>query len=83
MFLRMSIATLAMAGLISASPAFASGKNQDPSAAPKERPAAGAKTRYCVMTEPATGSIRQGRICKTAEEWRADGVDVTKLPHRD
>lgn len=39
------------------------------------------KTRYCVKSEPVTGTILQPRICKTLEQWKALGVDPTKKPH--
>ena len=82
MFKQVPIAAVAAMCLV-ASPALATGKGKtdDPNAAaPKEAtaPAANAKTRYCIRTEPVTGSIRTGRVCKTADEWRAEGVDVSK-----
>lgn len=82
MFSKVSIATVAALGLIAASPVLARGKNQDPSAAPAKEQS-DAKTRYCVRSEPVTGSIRQGRVCKTAGEWREEGVDVAKLQYRN
>ncbi|MEO5494386.1 MAG: hypothetical protein ABIR08_10215 [Sphingomonas sp.] len=84
MFSKISIAAITAIGLVSASPALAAGKNNDPSGmSAKDQAGANAKTRYCVRAEPVTGSIRQGRICKTADEWRDEGVDVTKLQQRN
>ncbi|QDZ07951.1 hypothetical protein FPZ24_11040 [Sphingomonas panacisoli] len=83
MFSKVSIVALAAIGLVAASPVLAAGKNQDPSGtATTEQPNGNAKTRYCIRAEMVTGSIRQGRVCKTATEWRAEGVDVTKLQAR-
>jgi len=82
MFRNLSIATLAALGLAAANPALASGKNADPAATAAKTPATDAKARYCVKNEPVTGSILQTRVCKTADEWRADGVDVTKVLSR-
>jgi hypothetical protein len=84
MFSKISIATIAAIGLVSASPALAAGKNNDQSAtSAKEQAGTDAKTRYCARAEPVTGSIRQGRICKTADQWREEGVDITKLQQRN
>ncbi len=83
MFSKVSIATIAMIGLVSAGPALASSKNQDSnSTAPKEQSETKAKPRYCVKSEPVTGSILQGRICKTADQWREEGIDVSRLQVR-
>lgn len=84
MFNKIAIASLAVIGMTSASPLLAAGKNTDQSAmSAKEQTGSNAKTRYCARTEMVTGSIRQGRVCKTADEWRAEGVDVTKLQTRN
>lgn len=37
-----------------------------------------AEKRYCVV-DSVTGSRIPQRVCKTAREWKADGVDVTNL----
>ena len=84
MFSKISIAAVAALGLVAASPALADGKNSEPSATSSADQAAnGPKTRYCVKAEPVTGSIRQGRMCKTAEQWRAEGVDVSTFSQRN
>ena len=81
---KISIALFAAVGLISASPALAGGKSKEQGAMfAKEQSEPNAKTRYCAKAEMVTGSIRQGRICKTADEWRAEGVDVSKLQTRN
>lgn len=82
MFKQFSIVTVAALGLVAATPVLASAKDQEPNAAPKEQAEGGAKSRYCVKTEPTTGSIVFGRICKTADQWREEGVDVSKLQAR-
>ncbi|MEO5938342.1 MAG: hypothetical protein ABIQ43_04965 [Sphingomonas sp.] len=84
MFNKIAIASLAVIGMISSGPVLAAGKNNDQSAiSAKEQPESNTKTRYCARTEMVTGSIRQGRVCKTADEWRAEGVDATKLQTRN
>lgn len=32
--------------------------------------------RYCAVMPAMTGSIMQGRTCKTAEQWQRAGVDI-------
>jgi hypothetical protein len=83
MFNKVSIAAVALIGLVSASPVLASGKNQEANVAPKEQPDVKAKARYCVNSEALTGSIQRGRVCKTAEQWRAEGVDIGNLQSRN
>jgi hypothetical protein len=41
-------------------------------------PASSAKTRYCLKMEPVTGSILQGRSCRTLEQWKKLGIDPTE-----
>jgi hypothetical protein len=72
----------AAALLLSSGTAFAA-KEDAPAPTAKEQsaPAANAKTRYCINVGVVTGSIVQGRQCKTLKQWQADGVDPTrKLP---
>ena len=38
---------------------------------------AGKAKKYCVM-QTITGSRMPKKTCRTAEEWKADGVDITK-----
>ena len=84
MFSKISIAAVAAIGLVAAAPTFAADRSGDPAAMAAKDPApTDAKTRYCVRAEPVTGSIRQGRICKTANQWREEGVDVGKLQWRN
>lgn len=84
MLSRISIATVAAIAMVSAGPALAGRKSGDQGApSAKEQPEANAKTRYCARAEAVTGSIRQGRICKTADQWREEGIDVTKLQVRN
>jgi hypothetical protein len=33
------------------------------------------KTRYCVMTEPTTGSRISKRVCQTRGDWLKEGFD--------
>jgi len=32
--------------------------------------------RYCAVMPAMTGSIMQGRTCRTAEQWKRAGVDI-------
>jgi hypothetical protein len=84
--LRASLA--AIAGLstiaLAAGPAAAAPRPQTSTAIQSDDGAAGgnqdgARTKkYCVM-ETITGSRMPKKTCRTAEEWKADGVDVTKV----
>lgn len=79
MFSKISIATVAVIGLMSASPVLASGKTQDSSSAAPKAQADGKAKRYCVQTAPTTGTILSGRVCKTADQWMQEGVDILKV----
>ncbi len=88
MFKQFSIAAVAAVCLVAAGPALATGKGKtdDPNATPAREqaaPATDAKTRYCINAEQVTGSIRTGRVCKTAAQWRAEGVDPAQLQSRN
>lgn len=48
-----------------------------PAGAEEQAPAVSAKTRYCMKSQPVTGSMLQARSCKTLEQWKALGVDPT------
>lgn len=75
------IAAVAALGVLVAGPALASGKvKPDPNAAPKEQQAStpNAATRYCYKVPATTGTILDRKICKTLDQWRAEGVDPTK-----
>ncbi|WP_296616448.1 hypothetical protein [Sphingomonas sp.] len=75
-----TIAAVAALGVLAGSPALASGKVKAEQAEAKapQGPAGSAPTRYCYRVEAPTGSIVGGRVCKTLEQWRAEGVDPTK-----
>ncbi len=88
MFKQYTIAAIAAMSLVAAGPALASGKGKTDgtNAAPaKEQsaPASNKKVRYCLRAEPVTGSIASGRVCKTADQWRAEGIDPENLPSRN
>jgi hypothetical protein len=42
--------------------------------APESNPA----TRYCYQVPATTGTIIDRKVCKTLDQWRAEGVDPTK-----
>ena len=75
-----TIAAVAALGVLAGSPALASGKVKADQVGAKESqaPTAAAPARYCYRVEASTGSIVAGRVCKTLEQWRAEGVDPTK-----
>ncbi|MGN6374828.1 MAG: hypothetical protein ACTHMG_04660, partial [Sphingomonas sp.] len=33
-------------------------------------------TKYCAKMPAVTGSILRPKVCKTAQQWKADGVDI-------
>jgi len=78
-----TIAAVAALGVLAGGPALASGKVKSDQSDTKESqaPAANASARYCYRVEAPTGSIVGGRVCKTLEQWRAEGVDPTKRQH--
>lgn len=77
MFKQSIVAAVAVFGIVaSASGSAASKPTEAPATASAET---NAKTRYCLRVEATTGSIVAGRVCKTAAQWRADGVDPTRL----
>lgn len=68
----------AVASLTAITPAAAAPKGDPaPVAAPAPTPVAtpSATTRYCYKTE-ITGSRLVTRVCKTREDWKAQGVIV-------
>jgi hypothetical protein len=75
-----TIAAVAALGVLAGSPALASGKVKADQLEAKgpQAPAASAPARYCYRVEAPTGSIVGGRVCKTLDQWRAEGVDPTK-----
>ena len=40
-------------------------------------PAPSEKTRYCIKSQPVTGTMLQAQQCKTLAQWKALGVDPT------
>ncbi|WP_066585855.1 hypothetical protein [Sphingomonas pruni] len=77
---KFTFAAVAALSVLAGSPALASGKVKADQAEAKDlpAPAASAPARYCYRVEAPTGSIVGGRVCKTLEQWRAEGVDPTK-----
>ena len=45
--------------------------------APKAKEGTNSSTIYCLKTE-GTGSRLATKICQTADQWRADGVEVER-----
>lgn len=77
MFKQFTVAVAAAGLMLSAGAAFAKEDAPGPSDAPKA--ATSAKTRYCIKTESVTGTMIQQKVCKTLDQWRAEGVDPTRL----
>ncbi len=77
---RYTIAAVAALGVLAGGPALASGKvkSDRPDTKESQAPATNAPARYCYRVEAPTGSIVGGRVCKTLDQWRAEGVDPTK-----
>jgi hypothetical protein len=75
-----TIAAVAALGVLAGAPALASGKvKSDESAARDQQAGAGsAPTRYCYIVPATTGTILDRKVCKTLDQWRAQGVDPTK-----
>lgn len=77
--LKTFVVAFAATGLmLSSTAAFARDDTPAPTAASAPKPAADAKTRYCLKTQPLTGTMISSRVCKTLAQWRAEGVDPTK-----
>jgi hypothetical protein len=79
-----TIAAIAALGVVAAGPAFASGKVKSDGAPAKEMQTSApeAPTRYCYKIPATTGTILDRKVCKTLDQWRAEGVDPTK-PQRN
>jgi hypothetical protein len=74
-----TIAAVAALGVLAASPALAAGKVKgDAASKDQQASASDAPTRYCYKVPATTGTILDRKICKTLEQWRAEGVDPTK-----
>jgi hypothetical protein len=66
---------LAFGMMVLASPVAAT--VQGPEQATSEAaPPGGPDTRYCLQTDPVTGTRIGGVLCNTREEWAMLGVDV-------
>ena len=74
-----TIAAAAALGVLVGGPALASGKVKSDAGAMKNQPAgANGSTRYCYIVPASTGTIIDHKVCKTLDQWRAEGVDPTK-----
>lgn len=75
-----TIAAVAALGVLACSPALASGKVKGGESATKDQQgdAGNAPTRYCFIVPATTGTIIDRKVCKTLDQWRAQGVDPTK-----
>jgi hypothetical protein len=74
-----TIAAAAVLGVLAGGPAFASGKVKGDAGAVKgQQAAASGSTRYCYLVPATTGTIIDRKVCKTLDQWRAEGVDPTK-----
>ena len=59
---------------------FASAAATAPDTSASKKPASpDAAVKYCVETEPFTGSKISKTECKTRAEWAKEGVDVDQL----
>jgi len=78
--LKYTMVTIAALGLLAYGPAIASGKPKSDAGVAKEgqAPAASAPTRYCYKIPAVTGTLLDRKVCKTLDQWRAEGVDPTK-----
>jgi hypothetical protein len=77
-----TMAAIVALGVLAAGPAFASGKVKADAAKEQRAPAPDASTRYCYKIPATTGTILDRKVCKTLDQWRAEGVDPTK-PQRN
>ena len=75
-----SIAAVAALGVVAGGPALASGKVKSDADAAKNQQAnpTSGSTRYCYLVPASTGTIIDRKVCKTLDQWRAEGVDPTK-----
>ena len=75
-----TMVAVAALGVLAAGPAVASGKVKADANAAKDQPAPAANpaTRYCYKVPATTGTILDRKVCKTLDQWRAEGVDPTK-----
>jgi hypothetical protein len=75
-----SIVAAAALAVVAGGPALASGKVKSDAGAVKSQQTAAANgsTRYCFVVPATTGTIIDRKVCKTLDQWRAEGVDPTK-----
>jgi hypothetical protein len=74
-----TIAAAAILGVLAGGPALASGKvKSDAGAVKGQQATANGATRYCYLVPATTGTIIDRKVCKTLDQWRAEGVDPTK-----
>lgn len=75
-----TIAAVAALGVLAGSPALASGKVKAGESAAMDQQADESKgpMRYCYIVPATTGTILDRKVCKTLDQWRAQGVDPTK-----
>ncbi len=62
-----------------AAPAVAVAKDAPQPKSDTESAPVDGKTRVCVSVAPVTGTILPPRVCKTADQWRAEGAEVTRI----
>lgn len=75
-----TIVAVAALGALAGSPALALGKvkGDQNSAKTQQSVATNGSTRYCYRVPATTGTIIDRKVCKTLDQWRAEGVDPTK-----
>jgi hypothetical protein len=74
-----TIAVVAALSVLAGGPAIASGKvKSDAGAVKGQQTTANGSTRYCYLVPATTGTIIDRKVCKTLDQWRAEGVDPTK-----
>ncbi len=71
------IATAAL--FVIAAPAVAIAKDAPQPKSETEAAPVDGKTRVCMNVAPVTGTILTRRVCKTADEWRAEGAQVGRI----
>lgn len=74
-----AIAAAAISSVLAGGPAFASAKVKSEAGTVKGQQAtANRPTRYCYIIPATTGTIIDRKVCRTLDQWRAEGVDPTK-----
>ena len=74
------IAAVGALAVLAGGPAIASGKVKTDEAAARDQQtgASNTPTRYCFIVPATTGTILDRKVCKTLDQWRAQGIDPTK-----